>query len=178
MEAFAKMPVWLFPMGLSSNAKVLYVYLYNAQRMNGEIHIPIDKLADGIHVSRSTVKRSLGELEEAKLIRISRQFSNSVLSIEVLENENCQFKMSWHDRPNWTGGQFKMNRLTGQNEPSDSSNWTGALYIKENNKRNIKRTAKRTRAQCAYNSERPTYDTNLFRKKDSFPEEQDKRKRG
>lgn len=98
-------------MEISSNAKILYAYLDNAQRMNGEIHMPIDKLADGIHISRSTVKRSLKELEEAGLIRNSRQFSNSVLSIRILENENLSVQ-------NEPSRQFKMNRPSVQNEPS------------------------------------------------------------
>lgn len=163
MDAFIKIPIWLLTMDISSNAKVLYAYLQNGQQMNGKVQIPIGKIAEGIHVSRRTIQRSLKELEEKGLIRISRQFSNAPISIEVLnmgcQNDTPPCQNDTSDVPNWHGGYAKMTHRTCQND-------TPLPYIKEINKRNNKRSSKRT---CARAGEEQTYDIVPFLKKDSFP---------
>lgn len=161
MAGFAKIPLWIFPMEISSNAKILYAYLDNAQRMNGEIRMPIDMLAEGIHVSRHTIQRSLKELEEENLIRISRQFSNAIPKIQVLENESCQANLAHHDRQIWHDRQANLARPIGKFGTSDRQIWHDTIpYIKEINKRNNKRTAKSARARAW---EEQTYDMDIFR---------------
>lgn len=68
----------IYEKNLATRAKVLYMYLYDRSNSDGECYPSISTISKDTGMSKSTIKRAMGDLVREKLLYVEkRQRENS-----------------------------------------------------------------------------------------------------
>lgn len=94
MDAFAKMPIWLFHYPIKPNSKIIYCYLLNLKniRKTDLVQISVAEIAEANSVGRKAAGTSLQELEEHGLVKINRATPTSIPEIEIQDSFSLESK--------------------------------------------------------------------------------------
>lgn len=127
MEAFAKMPVWLFQYPIKATSKLVYCYLLNEKNiMKSEfVRVSISNIAKRSALNRKTVGTSLKELEQCGLIEVERctETSSPLFAIKDSFPENVGTMLE----ENLLEENLLEEKLLEENLPKLQENFTQVL---------------------------------------------------
>ena len=157
---FIKIPAEMVSMKMSSDAKIIYGYIWNGAKQyeSNSIKLSLKSICEGTSISKSSAGRALEELEKNGLISIERSKPNIY---KVLPFPQDEFPNVGNVFPNMGNKRLNMGNVF-PNMGNECPNMGNSIpyikeYRKEYKKRDVEKRA-RTREQF-------TYDADLFVKK-------------